>query len=104
MTIAKLNDAFRRSFTGGQVFITRGISLLPHDAQAAITERVRSFEEFDEDNDPLGEHDFGAFDHDGQNIFWKIDCYDREMKRGSPNPADAAVTQRVLTVLLAEEY
>jgi Protein of unknown function (DUF3768) len=104
MTIAKLNDAFRRTFTGGQVFITRGISSLPHDAQAAITERVRSFEEFDEDNDPHGEHDFGAFDHDGQNIFWKIDCYDRELKWGSPVPADPEKTTRVLTILLAEEY
>ena len=104
MIIAKLNDAFRRSFTGGQVFITRGISSLPQDAQAAITERVRSFEHFDENNDPHGEHDFGAFDHDGQNIFWKIDCYDRELKWGSPDPADPEQTTRVLTILLAEEY
>jgi len=55
-------------------------------------------------NDPWGEHDFGSFEHNGNTIFWKIDCYDREMKHGSPNPADATVTQRVLTVLLAEEY
>ena len=63
-----------------------------------------AFDDFSEDNDPWGEHDFGSFDHNGNTIFWKIDCYDREMKHGSPNPADAAVTQRVLTVLLAEEY
>ena len=104
MTIAELNDAFRRSFTGGQVFVTRGISALPRDAQAVITERVRSFEEFDENNDPHREHDFGSFDHDGHTISWKIDLYDRKYKFYSPDPTDPSKTNRVLTILLAEEY
>jgi len=104
MTIAELNDAFRRSFTGGQVVVTRGVHALPLDVQAAITERVRSFEAFDADNDPHGEHDFGSFDHLGQTIFWKIDLYDRDYKFYSPDPTDPAKTNRVLTILLAEEY
>jgi hypothetical protein len=104
MTIAELNDAFRRSFTGGQVFVTRGISALPRGAQAAITARVRSFEVFDENNDPYGEHDFGSFDHAGQTISWKIDLYDRKHKFYSPDPTDPSKTNRVLTILLAEEY
>jgi len=29
MTIAELNDAFRRSFIGGLVLVTRGINSLP---------------------------------------------------------------------------
>jgi hypothetical protein len=32
-----------------------------------------------EDNDPHGEHDFGAFEHEGQRIFWKIDYYAPDM-------------------------
>ena len=104
MTIAELNDAFRRSFTGGQVFVTAGISALPQDAQAVIAKRVRSFEQFDEDNDPHGEHDFGAFEHDGRTIFWKIDSYDLDHRFYSPDPTDPAKTARVLTILLAEEY
>ena len=104
MTIAEQNDAFRKSFAGGQVLVTRGISALPLDAQTAIAERVRSFEEFDEESDPHGEHDFGSFEHSGQTIFWKIDCYDMKLKWGSPDPANPAVTKRVLTILLAEEY
>ena len=104
MTIVELNDAFRRSFTGGQVFLTRGISTLPQDMQGAIAERVRSFEDFGENNDPHGEHDFGAFDHDGRKIFWKIDCYDLAHRFYSPDPTDPAKTARVLTILLAEEY
>jgi Protein of unknown function (DUF3768) len=55
-------------------------------------------------NDPHGEHDFGSFEYSGQTIFWKIDYYDMRLKWGSPDPADPAVTRRVLTILLAEEY
>ena len=102
--IATLNDRFRTSLQGGSVFVTRGILALGDEAFSDILSRVREFEHFDEDNDPHGEHDFGAFDHAGTKIFWKIDYYDRALKRGSPDPRDPAVTTRVLTVLLASEY
>jgi hypothetical protein len=104
MTIAELNDAFRQSFAGGEVFTTRGISALPRDAQSAIIERVRVFDGFNEDNDPHGEHDFGSFDYDGCKVFWKIDLYDLTRQFYSSNPTDPAKTVRVLTILLAEEY
>jgi hypothetical protein len=65
---------------------------------------VREFSDFTEDNDPHGEHDFGSFELDGETLFWKIDAYDTDYNFGSPNPADPAVTRRVLTILLAEEY
>jgi hypothetical protein len=104
MTIAQRNDEFRRSGVGGLTYVTRGIAALSGDAQAAIHRRVRTFDDFSPANDPHGEHDFGSFDHDGQTIFWKIDLYDKDLKYGSSNPEDPAVTTRVLTILLAEEY
>jgi hypothetical protein len=39
-----------------------------------------------------------------QKIFWKIDTYDLDMQAMSPNPANPAVTHRVLTIMLASEY
>ena len=54
--------------------------------------------------DSAGEHDFGAVDESGVRCFWKIDYYDREMTMHSDDAADPAVTTRVLTVMLAEEY
>jgi hypothetical protein len=104
MTIVELNDALRRSFAGGQFFLTAGIRALPMDMQHAILARVCYFEEFDADNDPHGEHDFGSFDHGGQKIFWKIDYYDRNLEFRSPDPADSTLTTRVLTIMVAEEY
>ena len=74
-------------------------SLLPQD-QAAILDRVRTFDDFTPENDPHGEHDFGSFEHKGRTIFWKIDYYDLFLNNGSSDPSDPALTRRVLTVML----
>src|ERR1700676_2505991 len=103
--IRELNDAFRTAFAGrGRLFATAGIAAMPLDDQVEIMRRVHAFAAFTPYNDPYGEHDFGSFDYAGATIFWKIDCYDRDLDFGSPDPVDAAVTTRVLTVMLAEEY
>ncbi len=102
--ITELNDAFRKTGQDGMVFFTPGISCLPPEKQAEIMERVRHFDAFTEANDPYGEHDCGIFEFEGQTVFWKLDYYDLDMRYGSPNPADHAVTKRVLTVMLSREY
>jgi hypothetical protein len=102
--IRQLNDETRVHLSDGLILATPGISALPADDQAAILRRVCEFDDFDAENDPYGEHDFGAFDHKGDRIFWKIDCHDLQMKGGSPDPADPRVTKRVLTIMLAGEY
>ena len=109
-SIAWLNDRFRRSLDGsGKRLMTAGIAAMSFQDQAAILGKVMEFDTFTEDNDPHGEHDFGAFEHAGKRIFWKIDYYDRASfgtghDCGSENPADPAVTLRVLTIMLASEY
>jgi hypothetical protein len=104
IAIAALNDAFRRTMTGGRVMITQGVLALGPAAVAAISAQVRQFADFGPDNDPHGEHDFGSLEHDGTRLFWKIDYYDRSMTAGAEDPADPAATCRVLTVMLAAEY
>jgi hypothetical protein len=102
--IRELNDAFRRTFIGGAVMITAGVEAMPLDQRRSLLEKVRNFDAFSEDNDPHGEHDFGSVDEAGVRCFWKIDYYDRKTEFGSPDPADPAVTTRVLTIMLADEY
>lgn len=102
--IAALNDALRRHRTGGRLFLTPGVVTLGGQAMLAILDAVAGFAAFTDGNDPHGEHDFGAFEHDGTRLFWKIDYYDRDLCGGSPDPADPAVTTRVLTIMLVEEY
>lgn len=107
--IRELNDTFRKGWRDisapmGRKMMTAGIRALGPVACAAIAENVMAFEDFTHENDPHNEHDFGAFDYDGEKIFWKIDYYSRDLKGGSPDPSDPAVTCRVLTILLASEY
>ena len=102
--IRTLNDALRWLSAGGELFVTRGIAGLPETEQAAILDRVRTFDDFTEDNDPWRKHDFGSFEHNGRTIDWKIDYYDLALRFHSPDAADPAVTRRVLTIMLAEEY
>lgn len=102
--IAALNDDFRMTFNGGTLILTSGIQGLPEEVQVGILYAVRKFDVFTPDNDPYGEHDFGSFTHQGKRVFWKIEYYDSSMTFHSENPTNSEVTQRVLTVMLAEEY
>ena len=102
--IRQLNDSFRQTFTGGRVVITEGVDVLSPEIKTEVLQTVRSFDRFDRDNDPRGEHDFGNFEIAGQRFFFKIDYYGLDMEGGSEDPADSAKTTRVLTVMKAEEY
>jgi hypothetical protein len=63
--------------------LTRRVGALLFAEQAAVIAKVMNFDAFTEDNDPHGEHDFGAFEHEGQRVFWKIDYYAPDMLHGS---------------------
>lgn len=102
--VRALNDTFRRSFTGGRVVVSAGVVLLPEDTRTAALAAVRAFDCFDADNDPHGEHDFGALTVAGVRVFWKVDAYDWALTGALPDPSDPAVPIRVLTVMLVEEY
>ena len=102
--IQQLNDHARQTFTGCRVVVTRGIAELGDDAVRRILAEVRSYDRFTAANDPYGEHDFGSFWWGEHQVFWKWDYYDLDFTMHSPDPADAAVTARVLTVMLSEEY
>ena len=101
-TIAKKYDAFRHgsisdligaTITRNKVVLTRGVAARGAEFIARAMEDVRNFDAFTPDNDPYKEHDFGAFDLDGDKLFWKIDNY------GGHEGIDL-----LLTVMFASEY
>ena len=99
--IRELNDTFPRTFNGGMIMMTAGVAALPNMVKAAALQRVAQFEDFAEDNDPHGEHDFGTFELCSRTFFWKIDLYEEpDVKDANGEP----VITRVLTLMLAEEY
>ena len=87
------------------IFVSlRGVVALGHDTYLEIRQAIADFSEFNDDNDPHEEHDFGSLTVEGHHIFWKIDYYDSRQEFGSPDPTDPAVTSRLLTIMLASEY
>lgn len=102
--IRTLNDRLRKTGAGGRVVVTNGISALPAPTIAAVFLAVQTFDDFTSANDPHGEHDFALIEAAGERLMFKIDYYDRAMTGLSPDPADPALTVRVLTIMLACEY
>lgn len=117
LKIAQINDGFRqaviRSFERfrqplkvGLLVMTEGIADLHEDVRMDILKKVSEFDDFNADNDPWKEHDFGAFDRENVGkIFWKIDTFSSGlMQTGANYPESIALSYRVLTVMLASEY
>ncbi len=102
--IKQLNDIFRTTGIGGVVVATQGVQELGASRQEELFSLVRNFNEFNFDNDPHQEHDFGAVNYLDSKFFWKIDYYDKNLRYGSEDPANPEQTTRVLTVFYAHEY
>lgn len=111
--VQELNDRFRLSVLDarfeteppGQALMTQGVTALSGDDRLRALAAVHGFEDFTDDNDPYGEHDFGSFELGGEKLFWKIDVYaDATCRAGADAPHDPAKSYRVLTIMLASEY
>ena len=119
--IARLNDLARKAMgIACTAVATVGFRSLPEADQSQVRELIETYDAFDEDHDPHGERDFGTIyqlgggrwtterprlRHDErERVFWKFDYYDRDLQFGSEDAANPAITRRVLTIMLADEY
>ncbi len=93
--IAAQNDLFRKALIDptaaieihsngihGQVFVTPGVSGEGMEFQTAVLKAVATDDQFDEGNDPYGDHTFGTVTISDQKLFWKIDGVDAPSRRG----------------------
>jgi Protein of unknown function (DUF3768) len=103
-SIRDLNDNLRQTLTGGTAVMTPGIAALGREAVQRIVKTIAVFDDFCHANDPHEEHDFGSFEAEGHVIYFKIDYFDNDLVYHSPDPSDPAVTRRVITIMLADEY
>ena len=103
--VRALNDKARTTTEGGSFVTTRGIADKGMKFVVQVTAKVVQFTDFNANNDPHGEHDFGSFDHEGETIFFKVDVYENaECVYGAEEPWNPDNSYRVITVLLASEY
>ncbi len=96
--IRNKNDLFRRTFNPllGRVLLTRSVQ--NSENLPDIVKAVQNFNDFNSDNDPYREHDFGAVAIKGDRFFFKIDYYDENYEYYQVDG------KRVLTIMRAEEY
>ena len=119
--IARLNDLARQAMgVACTAVATVGFRSLSTPDQSYVGELIETYDAFDEDSDPHGERDFGCVyqlgdgrwtterprlrEDERERVFWKFDYYDRDLQFGSEDAANPAVTRRVLTIMLADEY
>jgi hypothetical protein len=102
--VRALNDVLRKHHHGRTIVLTQGVQALGAETIQRIDAAISAFDSFTSDNDPYGEHDFGAVEVEAHVIFFKIDYFDPDLLHHSPDPADSAVTRRVMTIMLADEY
>lgn len=102
--IRALNDMLRMTLRGGKIMFAGELAHQDPTFQMIVLMEVATFTDFNEDNDPYGEHDFVKVEVGGEPYFGKIDYYDLDLEYGSPDPADPAVTTRVLTIFHARDY
>ena len=102
--VRQLNDIFRSTLIGGKILLTTGVAELQPELVKELLKQISEYQDFNKDNDPYCEHDFGALKLSVHKFFFKIDYYDKSYKYGSEDPTDPNVTARVMTVMLAEEY
>ena len=90
--------------------LTQGIQALcstdkePMVHLSALFDLLRSYDDFSQDNDLYGEHDFGNFEFQGETCFWKIDYYAPDMMSVAEDPSDPHRSFRVITIMAAREY
>ncbi|MER9313517.1 DUF3768 domain-containing protein [Mesorhizobium australicum] len=99
-----LNDQLRQTGAGGRMVMTVGVAALPAQEIGAILLAVANFDAFDGNNDPYDTHDCALLHVGDRQLFFKIDYYNRALVNLSPDASDPAVTIRVMTVMLPEEY
>lgn len=107
--IAELNDRARQGLdrTARTVFTIGLLDELSDGSRAsdilAQARIMKAMRECDFSGDSP-ERDMAWFEVDGIRMMMKIDYFDADFEWGSEDPADAAETRRVITIMRPEDY
>ena len=106
--IQELNDKLRHNILSpiglGQVVCTPVVSNLSFKDKLGLLCAIGRYNDFNPNNDPYGEHDYGSLNYMGEQYCFKIDYYDKDLIYHSDDPSDPTITNRVLTIMHMSEY
>jgi hypothetical protein len=84
--LAEINDTLRKSLCNvpcrgvvGRLMASARVAELPRAEFEYLLAEVIKFNQFNEDNDPHAEHDFGRIELFGHTWFWKFSYYDQNL-------------------------
>jgi hypothetical protein len=100
--IADGNDLLRTGLINDEknrTVMSRSVALNPR--VRSIVEAIRSFNDFNEKNDPYQEHDSATVTVQGQSFRFKIDYYDEKLEYGL-DPSEGEV-YRVMTIMRSDD-
>lgn len=95
---ANSTTTFATRFAAAKLYSRQALQL-PDMVKAAALHQVSTFKDFNEANDPHGEHDFLKFKVCDRDFIFSIVYYDLDMACASPDPADPSVTVRLGTLM-----
>ena len=101
---AQLNDKARQNLRN--YHMTNGVRSLDGESLNQLIQQVKDYNQFDAENDPYGEHDFGYLTFNSEKYYFKIDYYAKgsNYQRGSEDPSNESITTRIITLMRADEY
>ena len=102
--IRALNDELRRNLPNGHAVMTTGSPRSAPKPSPGSSKPSRCTTIFVTPTTRMKNTTLGSFEADGAAIFFKIDYFDKDLRYHSPDPSDPSVTERVITIMLAEEY
>lgn len=102
--VRALNDELRQHLLGGGAVMTPSIAALGPEAVARLVQVISVYDDFCKALDAWDAHDYGVFPFEGQMVAFKIDYYDKSLTHHSPDPSNPSITQRIITIMMADEY
>jgi len=97
--VVALNDQLRTTFKGGRVQMTPSVFELDDRLRGRALSALARYNKFD----PESEHDWGVFIFAGFAFEWRIEYRNKHGIGLSPDPSDAARTDRVLTLYAVDD-
>jgi hypothetical protein len=97
MNLCKLRCNLKVDGVIGQLMFTRNAIEALGDNITVLLQEIGSFNDFNKDNDPHKEHDFGKIVLFGRTWFWKFDYYEKSIRSFGHDV-------HLLTIMEASDY
>ena len=100
--IRALNDKFRKTMKGTDVYLSLEVASSVGDAALKhLLTSIRTYSNFIQKYDPNGDHSAGTVEVGRHRVEWSIDYWDKAEENDSPDPANEALTTRIMTITRA---